>query len=173
MEELLNLYEIDIGGKYPYDFLNENNLPVEIGNNVFVKVGTGGAKLGKVVKTKKGIKDKKYDYKSIVEIVGLSIEPPVLSEDILNDNFQIALGRVYRNQWDTDSKARIDDWSDCVFKFDMPNIPIKTGDVFLSQGQKVRIVGFSTLPNKSRAKRGILETKVEKKKSFFTKLFGL
>lgn len=173
MENKVTLYGIDIGGAHPYDFLNKHDLHVEVGNKVFVKVGSGGAKQGKVVYTKIRNYEEVKDYKSIVEVVGLNLYPPKNDDE---NTFIIALGRVFRNQWNSDLNRYTDDWSDLIVKCKMPEgLEIKTGDIFLTENGQVRIVGFSTLKNTSKAKLEELKDKIiiEQKKSFFAKLFGL
>lgn len=174
MEEKVEVYGVDIGGAHPYDFLNKHNLNVEVGRKVFVKVGTGGAKLGKVVYVKKRDLESIKDYKSIVEVVGLTIPPETLSDEENLENFQVALGRIYRSQWNSDLNSYCDDWSDLIVRCAMPNGEIKTGDIFLTEDSKIKIVGFSTIKKSSKAKLQELKDKVtvEEKKSIFSKIFG-
>lgn len=172
MEEKIEVYSVDIGAETTYDFLNKHLLPVKVGNNVYVKIGTGGAKFGKVIKVKKGNPEKVKGYKSIIEIVGQILEPKILTEVEKENQFQIALGRVFRKQWDSDLSRYKDDWSDILINCQLPNSEIRTGDVFNSDIGEIKIVGFSILNKTSKVKLQTLGEKTIKKKSFFEKLFG-
>lgn len=137
----VRLYNNNSLSEKTYDFKNSCEFKIEKGDQVVVKVGTGGTAEGIVEYIEEKDKETGIRYKNIVEVVGLDIE----QEELREGYSYICDIRIWRNQWSSEGGYR-DQWSDLTIKclYDSTQ-KIKIGDIVEYEGEKAKVVNLRQL----------------------------
>lgn len=167
----VNLYD-DNGdlSKTIYDFKNKYNIPVKENDTVIVKIGTGGTTTGVVKYVRKLPKEdlKGFQYKNILEVENLQIN----QDTLLEGNKYVCDIRIWREQWETNSRCKEYGWSDllitCLYDIDDK---IKIGCIVSYKDTEGKVVNLRQIPINKTLKLDIVKIKPIKM-SLFRKLFN-
>lgn len=126
-----------------YDFKNNCEFKIKKGDEVVVKIGTGGTTEGIVEYIEEKTKESGIKYKNIVEVVGLNVK----QEELKEGNEYICDIRTWRNQWSSE-RGYMEQWSDLTIKclYD-PNKQVKIGDILDYEGEKAKVVNLRQIPS--------------------------
>ena len=128
--------------KKAYDFKNSCDFKIKKGDEVIVKIGTGGTTEGVVEYIKEKNKEPGVRYKNIVEVVDLKVK----QEELIEGNSYICDIRIWRNQWSSEGGYN-EQWSDLTIKcLYNTNNQLEIGDIVEYEGGKAKVVNLRQIP---------------------------
>lgn len=165
---MLNIVGVRLNGSEKiYDFKNKHEFPLNIGDHVVCKVGTGGTAEG-VIEQLKETRNPSSNYKDIVEVEKLNIV-----QKPLEDSFTYICDiRAWRKQWNGNG-GYSNEWSDLVINclYDTTEA-IKIGSIVTYEESKGRVVNLRQLPTNKTTKLKIVQLQ-KPSSSIFNKIGNL